>query len=329
MKTQVTDLFGIRYPILCGGLMWLATPELCAAISNAGGLGNLTAAIYESGEALRQAIRRTRALTDRPFAVNLTLLPSIRVTRETHADYFRAICEERVPALEVSGVPLDRYFGPQAIAEAKEAGICLVHKVGSVRHALHAEKVGYDAVIAVGFEAGGHPLADDVTTLVLVPRVVESVGIPVIAGGGIADGRGLAAALALGADGVLMGSRFIATRECRVHKRIKQELIQRQETDTTLICSTLELQARVLRNPVAEQVLEIEARGGGLEEIYPLIAGQRTEAAWQTGDVESAPLYVGQSIGLIKEVLTCQELLEGMVQEAEVILVRMQEALGG
>ncbi len=328
MKTRITELFRIQYPILCGGMMWLARPELCAAISNAGGMGNLIAAIYDSGEALRQAIRRTRELTDRPFGVNLTLLPSIRVTREMRADHFKIICEERVAALEVSGEPLDRYFGPQAIADAKAAGIRLIHKVGSVRHARHAEKAGYDAVVAVSFEEGGHPLADDVAAMVLIPRIAESVRIPVIAGGGITDGRGLVAALALGAEGVLMGTRFIVTRECWAHERIKQELIQRQETDTTLICKSLGLQARVLKNRAAEQVLEIEARRGKPEEIFPLISGQRTGTALDVGDVESAPLYVGQSIGLIKEVLTCREVLERMVRQAEEILEDTRGKLG-
>lgn len=322
MKTRMTELFGIEHPIMCGGMMWLAKPELCAAISNAGALGNLTAGNYESAEELREAIAETRKLTDKPFCVNITLMPSVRITKELHQDYLRVCCEEEVAALEISGAPLDRYLGPEAVAQAKEAGVKLIHKVGAVRHALHAEKAGYDAVIAAGIEEGGHPLDDDVTTMVLTPRVSESVGIPVITAGGIADGRGLAAALALGADGVMMASRFIATRECLAHPNIKQELINRQEYETTLICKTIDLQMRCLKNEIAARVLEIEAGKGSFEDILPYMLGARSRESWETGNAEMAPLAVGQSIGLIKDVKGCRELVEGMVAEAEEILAR-------
>lgn len=324
MRTRMTELFGIKHPVMCGGMMWLAKPELCAAISNAGGLGNLTAGNYESGAALRRAIEQTRRLTDKPFCVNITLLPSVRITKEMHQDYFRVCCEEKVAAIEISGAPLDRYLGLDSINQAKKAGVRLIHKLGSVRHAKHAEQVGYDAVIAAGFEEGGHPLNDDVTTMLLTPRISESVKIPVITAGGIADGRGLAAALVLGAEGVMMASRFIATTECPAHPKIKEELVRRQENDTTLICKTLDLQMRALRNELVNKVLEIEARHGGLEEIIPLISGERSEKAWNSGDVDGAPFAVGQSIGLIKEIVSCQELLERMVSDAEKIITAVQ-----
>ncbi len=324
MRTRMTELFGIKHPVMCGGMMWLAKPELCAAISNAGGLGNLTAGNYESGKALRKAIHQTRQLTDKPFCVNITLLPSVRITKEMHNDYFRVCCEEKVAAMEISGAPLDRYFGPDSISQAKKAGVKLIHKLGSVRHAKHAEQAGYDAVIAAGFEEGGHPLNDDVTTMLLTPRISESVKIPVITAGGIADGRGLAAALVLGAEGVMMASRFIATIECPAHPRIKEELVRRHENDTTLICKTLDLQMRALKNELVNKVLEVEARHGGLEEIIPLISGERSEKAWVNGDVDGAPFAVGQSIGLIKEIVSCRELLDGMVSEAEKIISDVQ-----
>lgn len=325
MKTRVTELFGIRYPILCGAMMWLAKPELCAAVSNAGGLGNLTAGNYDSADALRQAIARTRQLTDKPFCVNLTLLPSVRIARDLHQGYFAVCCEEKVCAIDISGAPLDKYLGPDAIRRARDSGVKLIHKVGAVRHAVHTEEAGYDAVIAAGFEEGGHPLNEDVTTMLLTPRICQSVGIPVVTAGGIADGRGMAAAMVLGAEGVMMASRFIATTECLAHQRIKEELVQRHENDTVMICRSINLQMRALRNAQVEKVIEVEARRGGLEEIIPLIGGQRQSAAWETGDVECSPFPVGQSIGLVDDVVTCEELLSRMMREAGEILARVQE----
>jgi NAD(P)H-dependent flavin oxidoreductase YrpB (nitropropane dioxygenase family) len=248
MWTKMTELLDIKYPVMCGGMMWLALPGLCSAISNAGGLGNLTAGNYDTGEELRDAIRETRGLTDKPFCVNITLLPSVRITKELHQEYFDVCCDEGVAALEISGAPIDRYLGEVAVEQAKKSGVKLIHKLGSVRHARHADSAGYDAVIAAGIEEGGHPLDDDVTTMVLTPRISESISIPVITAGGIADGRGLAAAMVLGGSGVMMASRFIATDECLAHPRIKEELVKRQENDTTLICRSIKLQMRCLNN---------------------------------------------------------------------------------
>ena len=327
MRTRMTELFGIECPIMCGGMMWLAKPELCSAISNAGGLGNLTAGNYDSGEEMRAAIVETRRLTDKPFCVNVTLLPSVRITKELHADYFDACCEAGVAAFEFSGPPVDRYLGPEYVEKAKKAGVKLIHKVGSVRHAKHAEKAGYDAVIAAGIEEGGHPLDDDVTTMVLTPRISETVGIPVITAGGIADGRGLAAALVLGGEGVMMASRFIATRECLAHQAIKDELVRRQEFDTHMICRSIGLQMRCLNNEISRRVLEIEAGQGTFDDILPYMIGARSKEAWEIGDAEMAPLAVGQSIGLINDVITCEELLEGMVRDAEAIMGRESSRL--
>jgi len=315
MKTRITELFGIEYPIICGGMLWLANPELCAAISNAGGLGNITACNYDSSEELRQAIQRTRELTSKPIGVNITLLPSMRFTEEIFDDFFKVCAEEKVEVIEVSGKPAVKYLDM-----LHKAGVKVMHKVGAVRHALNIERYGYDAVIAAGIEEGGHPLNDDVTTMVLLPRIVESVKIPVIATGGIADGRGLAAALTLGAEGVLMATRFIATKECAVHPKVWEELIKRQEHETTLICKSVGLQGRALKNKLAQQVLELEGQGAGLPEIIPLLSGQKAKTAWETGEVDDAALMVGQSIGLVKEVTTCKELIESMVEEARTIL---------
>lgn len=316
LKTKITEMFGIQYPIICGSMMWLGRPKLCAAVSSAGGMGNLTAANYESEADFRGAIAETRRLTDKPFMVGITLLPSIRLTPEHYAMYFRVCAEERVAGVEISGTPLDKAAGKQSVEMLKKAGVKLFHKVGSVRHAIHAQKVGYDGVYAAGFEEGGHPLDDDVTTLILTPRIAESVSIPVVTVGGIANGKALAAALLLGADGVMMASRFIATQECETHDNIKQELIRRQENETTLVTKSIGMQGRALKNRIVMQILEVEKRGGGLNELIPLIAGERGRDAWINGDVDAAPMYVGQSIGLIHDIPTCAELLERMMAEA-------------
>ena len=320
MQTRMTELFNIQHPVMCGGMMWLAKPELCAAISNAGGLGNLTAGNYDSKEGFRQAVNETRSLTNNPFCVNITFMPSVRITKELHQDYFDVCCEEGVTAIEVSGTPIDRYLGPEAVDKARQSGVRLIHKLGAVRHARHAESAGYDAVIAAGIEEGGHPLDDDVTTMVLTPRISETIGIPVITAGGIADGRGLAAALVLGGDGVMMASRFIATTDCLANDRIKEELVLRQEHETTLICKTLNLQMRCLKNEIARKVMEVEAGQGTFEDVLPYMIGERSKTAWEVGDTEMAPLAVGQSIGLINDIVSCSELLKRMVVEAEEIL---------
>lgn len=315
MKTRITELFGIEYPVICGGMLWLAVPELCAAISNAGGLGNITACNYDSGPDLRAAIHKARELTDKPIGVNITLLPSMRFTEAIFDDFFQVCAQEKVEVIEVSGKPAVKYLDI-----LHKAGVKVMHKVGAVRHAKNIERYGYDAVIAAGIEEGGHPLNDDVTTMVLLPRIAESVKIPVISTGGIADGRSLAAALALGAEGVLMATRFIATRECAVHPNIWQELIDRQENDTTMICKSIGLQGRALKNKLSAQILDIEEKGGDLGQLITLLSGQKAKTAWVEGDIDAAALMVGQSIGLVKEVTSCAELIESMVKDAQAIL---------
>jgi NADH:quinone reductase (non-electrogenic) len=316
-KTAITEMFGVKYPIICGAMMWLCKPSLCAAVSNAGGIGNLTAGNYETADEFRAAIRETRKLTDKPFFVAITLLPSVRITPEHHKMYVKVCAEEKVAGIEFSGTPLDKVAGMEAVDMLKKAGVKMFHKVGALRHALHAEKIGFDGIYAAGIEEGGHPLNDDVTTMVLTPRIAAAVKIPVVTVGGIADGRGLAAALALGAEGVMMASRFIATKECEVHDNIKQELIRRQEFDTVIYGKSIGLQGRGLKSKVLEEVLAIEARQGGFEELIPLLSGQKVKQAWETGDVNYAPLMVGQSIGLINDIPTCQELLDRMAAEAQ------------
>lgn len=327
-KTRITEMFGIKYPIICGAMMWLCKPPLCAAVSNAGGLGNLTAGNYESEDAFRQAIRETRRLTDKPFMVNITLLPSFRITAEHHRMYANVCADERVAGIEISGTPLDRALGAGTVEQLKKAGVKLFHKVGSVRHALHAEKAGYDGVYAAGFEEGGHPLSDDVTTMVLTPRIVESVEIPVVAVGGIANGRTMAAALTLGAQGVMMASRFIATQECLAHENIKKELVRRQEFETMMFGQSVGLQGRALKNKVLEEILAIEKKGGGLQELMPLLSGEKMRESLEMGKVE-ALLMVGQSIGHIQGILSCKELLDTMAREAVECLAKANHMVLG
>ena len=322
IKTAITEMFGIKYPIMCGAMMWLCRPKMCAAISNAGGMGNLTSANWESEEDFRNAINETRKLTDKPFMVNITMVPSVRIGPELIQMYAKVCAEERVAGIEFSGTPADKGLGREAFDNLKKAGVKLFHKVGAVRHAVHADKVGYDGIYAAGIEEGGHPLNDDVTTMVLTPRIVESVKIPVVTVGGIADGRSMAAAMVLGASGVMMASRFIATKECEVHDRIKEELVKRQEFDTVVYGKTTGLQGRGLKSKVIEKIMEIEERQGGLDELIPLMSGLKVKEAWEKGDVDYAPLMVGQSIGLIKDVPTVKELLDRMAREAQEHLAR-------
>jgi nitronate monooxygenase len=327
-KTAITEMFGVKYPIICGAMMWLCKPKMCAAVSNAGGIGNLTAGNYETADDFRQAIRETRQLTDKPFFVAITLLPSVRITPEHHKMYVKVCAEEKVAGIEFSGTPLDKVAGMEAVEMLKKAGVKMFHKVGALRHALHAEKIGFDGIYAAGIEEGGHPLNDDVTSMVLTPKIVSSVKIPVVTVGGIADGRTMAAALALGAEGVLMARRFIAPQECAVHENIKQELIRRQEFDTVIYGKSIGLQGRGLKSKVIEEVLAIEARHGGFEELIPLLAGQKVKQAWETGYVDYAPLMVGQSIGLINDIPTCAELLERMAAQAKEISARTAKLCG-
>ena len=323
MQTAITKMFGVKYPIICGAMMWICKPEICAAISNAGGLGNLTAGNYPTEEEFRAAIRRTRELTDKPFMVNVTILPSVHISGEHHKMYLKVCAEEKVAGMEISGTPIDKSCGMEYIDLLKKAGVKIFHKLGSVRHAVHAEKVGYDGIYAAGIEEGGHPLNDDVTTMVLTPRIAESVKIPVVTVGGIADGRTMAAALMLGAEGVMMASRFMATKEGQIHDNIKQEILKRQENETTLICKSIGLQGRALINKTVTDVLALEAQKCTIMDLIPLISGKRVAEAWETGNVDIAPMMVGQSIGLIRDIPTCRELLERMVKETKENLARL------
>ncbi len=307
---RVTRALGIAYPIVQGGMQWVGVAELAAAVSNAGGLGILTALTQPTPAALRDEIARCRALTDRPFGVNLTILPAI--APPPYAQYVDAIVDSGVKVVETAGNSPREFT-----ARFKAAGITLLHKCTTVRHALSAQRNGVDIVSIDGLECAGHPGEDDVGGLVLVPAAAQALDIPVIASGGIADGRGLAAALMLGAEGVNMGTRFCATREAPIHERVKQALVDASERDTRLVFRSLRNTARVFDNAIARAVAETEGRPGGcsFDDIRPLVAGARGRAALSSGEVDGGVITAGQCIGLIHDVPTCAELIARMVRE--------------
>ncbi|TYK57883.1 NAD(P)H-dependent flavin oxidoreductase [Pseudomonas synxantha] len=317
MKTRITELLGVRYPIIQGGMQWVGRASLASAVSNAGGLGVLTALTQPTPEALAQEIALTRELTDQPFGVNLTILPSIKPP--PYAEYVAAIIEGGVKVVETAGNSPKEF-----IALFKANGVKILHKCTTVRHALSAERNGVDAISIDGFECAGHPGEDDVPGLILIPLAVRALRIPVIASGGIGEGRGLAAALALGAEGVNMGTRFCATHEAPIHDNIKQALVGASERDTRLIFRSLKNTARVLRNSISEEVVSIERRAGGceFEDLRPLVAGVRGRAALEAGEVDNGVITAGQVVGLIEDIPSCAQLIERMVAEAREHLLR-------
>jgi NAD(P)H-dependent flavin oxidoreductase YrpB (nitropropane dioxygenase family) len=319
MKTRITELLGIKYPIIQGGMQWVGRAELASAVSNAGGLGVLTGLTQPTPEALRAEIERCRRMTDKPFGVNLTILPS--TNPPPYEAYLDVVISSSVKILETAGNNPKEF-----IKKAKAAGVMIVHKCTSVRHALSAERNGVDAVSIDGFECAGHPGEDDVGGIVLFAVAAEQVRIPVVASGGIADGRGLAAALALGAEGVNMGTRFCATQEAPIHQRIKEALVAAGERDTNLIFRTLHNTGRVLKNAISNEVVALERRPGGCEfkDVHSLVAGARGRAALKSGEVDQGLVWASQVVGLIKDIPTCSELIERMVADAREIFQRRQ-----
>lgn len=318
MKTRITELLGIKYPIIQGGMQWLSRAEFAAAVSNAGGLGLITAATHPGKKELVEEIRKTRELTDKPFGVNISMLPEIS-SKEKTVEYFEAVIEEKVPVVETSGRSPEEF-----VPYLKQAGIKLIHKVPAVRFAQKAERVGADAVTIVGFECGGHPGMDDVTTLILTPKASANLSIPVIAGGGIADARGFVAALALGAEGVVMGTRFVATTESLAHPKFKEWIVQAQETDTVIIQRSIRNPARVMRNAAAEKVAEMESRGANLEELLTVISGRVGRRALFEGDLDGGTFAIGQCVGLIHEIKPVKDVIEEIVNGAEEVLARLK-----
>lgn len=324
ITTRLTEMLGIDHPILCGGMTGLGRAELIAAVGEAGALGFLTALTQPTPEALAEEIRRTRELTDAPFGVNLTILP----TRDPvpYDDYRAVIAESGVRVVETAGSSPAPH-----LPDLKAAGIIVVHKATSVRHAVAAERAGVDVVSIDGFECAGHPGEDDVPGLVLIPAAAAALTVPVVASGGIATGAGLVAALALGAEGVNMGTRFMATTEAQIHDNVKSQIVANTERDTVVIFRQLHNSARVARNRISEQIADIGSRPGAtFADVAELASGVRgRERVLGAGDLDDGLWWASQAQGLIDSVMSCREVVENIVHDAEVIVTERLRRLVG
>lgn len=316
LKTRITELFGIKYPIIAGPMAYLTTPELVAAVSNAGGLGVLVSTTIPTAQELKQTIRKTRELTDKPFAVNVTLAPVARPIN--YEEYFAAAIEEGVKIIETSARSPEPYM-----KMLKDAGVIVMHRATRTRDIVKAEKAGADAVCILGTEAAGVHGTEEVGIFVRIPAAVEAVRIPVVAGGGISDARGLVAALALGAEGVLMGTRFMASRECQLHPNIRKWLLGLSEADTMVILHSIKVANRVVKNSQTEKIRELEQKGATLEELLPLISGRIGEQAYQVGDTDNAMISVGQGIGLIHDMPAVKEIIDGIISDTAAVMQRL------
>jgi len=317
IKTRITDLFGIQHPIVGGCMMHISGPEFVAAISNAGALGMMASAMFDTQDKFRQAVHRAKSLTDKPFGVNLTLFPALQSL--DNELYVEVILEEGVMVVETSG-----HRPPEELlARLKVSGVKTMHKCVSVRHSLSAQRAGVDAVTVFGSEGGGHIGELGLTTMTLVPRAADVLEVPVLAAGGIADGRGLLAALALGAEGVTIGTRLLMTDECPIHDNLKQALSAATEQDTLPILGSLHNSLRAWKNPAAIKVAELEASQAGLNEILSVMAGTRTRRMFEEGDVDFGVLACSQGIGLVHEVKPVADVIEEMMREALAIHNRL------
>lgn len=322
LKTRITELLGIERPIVQGGMMWVGRAELASAVSNAGGLGIITALTQPTPDDLRREIDRCRTMTGKPFGVNLTILPS--VSPPPYAEYRKAIIESGVKIVETAG-----HKPQEHIDDFKAHGIKVLHKCTAVRHAISAEKMGIDVISIDGFECAGHPGEDDIPSLILLPAAANVIKIPLLASGGFADGRGLVAAMALGADGINMGTRFCATQEAPIHQSIKQFIVDNSERDTQLIFRKFKNTGRVARNSVSDKVLEISAEPKSeFGDIQPLVSGAKGREALTTGDLDAGLVWAGQVQGLINDIPNCRDLLDRIVADAEqIIRARLAEVL--
>jgi nitronate monooxygenase len=313
IKTRFTEMFGVAHPVAQGGMQWVGRAGLVSAVANAGGLGFITALTQPTPEALTAEIGRCRDLTDKPFGVNLTILPAIKPP--PYAEYRQAIIEAGIKIVETAGNKPQEH-----VDEFKKFGIKVIHKCTSVRHALSAERMGVDALSIDGFECAGHPGEDDVPGLILIPAAADRVKIPMIASGGFGDARGLVAALALGADGINMGTRFMATAESPIHENVKQQMVLNDERATDLIFRTMRNTSRVARNAISQQVVELERSGAKFEDVRELVAGTRGKVVYETGDPDHGIWSAGQIQGLIHDIPTCAELIGRIVAGAEAII---------
>ncbi|MEM1019932.1 MAG: nitronate monooxygenase family protein [Pseudomonadota bacterium] len=321
MKTRITELFGIKHPIIQGGMHYVGFAELAAAVSNAGGLGIITGLTQPSAAALADEIAKCKDMTDKPFGVNLTFLPV--VNQPDYPGMVKAIIDAGVPVVETAG------NNPQAVLpHLKDAGIKVIHKCTSVRHSLKAQSIGCDAVSVDGFECGGHPGEDDIPNMILLPRAADELEIPFVASGGMADARSLVASLAMGADGMNMGTRFIATKEAPVHENVKKAIVAATELDTRLVMRPLRNTERVLNNAAVERLLEKEKDLGGdikFEDIIQEVAGVYPRIM-KEGDMDAGAWSCGMVAGLINDIPTCQELIDRIMDEAHALI---NQRLGG
>ena len=314
LRTRITDLLGIEHQVVQGGMMWVGRAELAAAVSNAGGLGILTALTQPTPNDLRREIERCRSMTDKPVGVNLTILPS--VSPPPYADYRRAIIDMGVTIVETAG-----HRPQEHVEHFKAHGITVIHKCTAVRHALSAERMGVDAISIDGFECAGHPGEDDIPGLVLIPAAADKVRVPMLASGGFGDGRGLAAALALGADGINMGTRFCATVEAPIHDAVKQFIVANDERATNLIFRRFHNTGRVAKTSVSDRVVDLSNRPDTtFEDIRPLVSGAKGRIALETGDLDAGLIWAGQIQGLIHDIPTCRDLVARIVRDAERII---------
>jgi NAD(P)H-dependent flavin oxidoreductase YrpB (nitropropane dioxygenase family) len=315
-KTRITELLDIKYPITQGGMMWISRAELVSAVSNAGALGILTAFTFPDPKGLVAEIKKTRKLTDKPFAVNITLLPTLRPVDVD--GYVNAVIDSGVKIVETAGRNPEQYM-----ERFKAAGVKVIHKCTAVRFARTAQRIGCDAVSIDGFECAGAPGEEDITSMVMIPLTVDAIDMPVIASGGFGDGRGFVAALALGASGVNMGTRFMATQECNIHPNVKEWLVKSSERDTMLVMRSLRNTERVLRNATAEKVIEMESRRATLEELASLLSGKRGLELYETGALDRGLVACGQVIGLIHDIPTVKELVDRIIKEAEEVVSKI------
>ena len=314
LKTRITDLFGIEHPVIQGGMQWVGYAELVSAVSNAGALGILTALTQPTPEDLAKEIDRTREMTDKPFGVNLTVLPTINPP--PYEEYAQAIVGSGVKIVETAG------RSPEPFMELfKEYDVKVIHKCTSVRHALKAQSVGVSAITIDGFECAGHPGEDDIPSLVLLPQAAEALDVPVAGCGGFSDAKSMVAALALGGEAIVMGTRFMATKEAGIHQNVKEKMTQADELSTNLMFRTMHNTARVFKNSISDQVVEIESTGSAtFEDVKDLVAGQRGRVVFEEGDLEHGIWSAGISVARVKDVPTCKEMVSRLVSEAEEII---------
>jgi Dioxygenases related to 2-nitropropane dioxygenase len=322
MKTRITELLGIKYPIIQGGMQNVAYPQLCAAVSAAGGLGTVNTTIYPDFDDFRNALKEVKSLTDKPFCVNMSLLPDANVGDGVKR-YIDICAEEGVKAIETAGTKPDAL-----VSLIKGAGIVYIHKVPATRFALSAERCGVDAVTCVGFECAGHPGADNIGAIVLINEATHKCKIPVIAGGGIVDGYGMAAAFALGAEAVIMGTRFLATEEAPISRQHKLWLLSATERDTVIAQRSIHNQVRVAKNGAAKKCLELEAQGATLKELLAVIGGAKGKAAYESGDVDGGMYPVGVGCSLIKEIKPAAQVVEETMREMETTAKRLNGYFG-